>query len=133
VDWRWVLRIFGIYEAGSGRQKLNFQKTTIFFSCNTSQEKRIEILQLSDLVEANRFDSYLGLPFLVGKSKLQAFDSIKARLGEKLNNWKVKFLSQVGKEILLKVVVQAIPTYNMSVFLLPVTLCKELNRMMQEF
>jgi len=73
------------------------------------------------------------LPFLVGKSKLQAFDSIKARLGEKLNNWKVKFLSQVGKEILLKVVVQAIPTYNMSVFLLPVTLCKELNRMMQEF
>jgi hypothetical protein len=59
--------------------------------------------------------------------------SIKDQVGKKLHNWKVKFLSQAGKEILFKVVVQAIPTYSMSVFLLPVSLCKELNRMMQEF
>jgi hypothetical protein len=33
----------------------------------------------------------------------------------------------------LKVVLQAIPTYSMSVFLLPATLRKELNGMMQNF
>jgi hypothetical protein len=63
---------------------------------------------------------------------MQAFQSIKERVGKKLSNWKVRFLSQAGNEILLKVVVQAIPTYGMSVFLLPTTLCKVVNRMMQQ-
>jgi hypothetical protein len=132
VEWRRILKILEVYEGGSG-QKLNFQKTAIIFSQNVSLEKRSEILQLSGLLEANRFDSYLGLPSLVGRSKMQAFASIKERVGKKLNNWKVKFLSQARKEILLKAVVQAIPTYSMSIFLLLVGLCKELNHMMQEF
>jgi hypothetical protein len=39
----------------------------------------------------------------------------------------------VGKEILIKAIVQAIPTYCMSVFLLPMSLCRELNMLMQRF
>jgi len=35
--------------------------------------------------------------------------------------------------VLLKAVVQAIPTYNMGVFQLPIALCKELNQLMQHF
>ena len=42
-------------------------------------------------------------------------------------------LSNAGKEILLKIVVQAIPMYVMSVFLLPSTLCIEVERMMNAF
>ncbi|XP_062162097.1 uncharacterized protein LOC133869155 [Alnus glutinosa] len=132
VEWRRLLKILGIYEAGSG-QKLNLEKTTIFFSRNTSLSRRAEILNLSGLTEARRFDTYLGLPALIGRSKNQAFQSIKERVGQKLTNWKVKFLSQAGKEVLLKAVVQAVPTYSMSVFLLPTTLCKDLNRLMQQF
>ena len=44
-----------------------------------------------------------------------------------------KFLSKAGKEILLKVVVQAIPSYTMGVFLIPLDLCVELERMMNSF
>jgi hypothetical protein len=53
----------------------------------------------------------------VGKSRLKEFQTLTEKVRKRVKNWKVKFLSQAGKEILLKVVVQAIPTYNMSIFL----------------
>jgi hypothetical protein len=126
------MRILGIYEGVSG-QKLNLQKTSIFFSRNTNQEKRLKILRLSGFQEAVWYDTYLGLPSLVGKSRSQSFHGIKDRVANRLNNWKVKFLSQAGREVLLKAVIQAILTYSISVFLLPVSLCKEINGMMQRF
>jgi hypothetical protein len=51
----------------------------------------------------------------------------------RISNWKVKFLSQAGKEILLKAVVLAIPTYCIGVFQLTISLCKEINSLMQKF
>lgn len=45
----------------------------------------------------------------------------------------MKLLSKAGKEILLKSVIQAIPTYSMGVFKLPKGLLKELNKMMKGF
>jgi hypothetical protein len=71
-------------------------------------------------------------PTLVGKSRFKAFKSIKDRVW-RLHTWKVKFLSQAEKEILLKAMIQAIPMYNMSIFQLPLGLCKEINGMMQKF
>lgn len=47
--------------------------------------------------------------------------------------WKGKLLSCVGREILIKAVAQATPTYTMSCFKLPDSLCKELNSMMGNF
>lgn len=47
------------------------------------------------------------------------FRDIKDGVLEKINNWKNQFLSPFGKEILLKVVIQAIPNYHMNVFNLP--------------
>jgi ribonuclease HI len=132
VEWRRIIRILGIYEKGSG-QKLNLAKTSIFFSRNTSQARRQEILEFSGLSEAHRIDSYLGLPTFVGKSRTSAFKDIIDKVSKRLDNWKTKFLTQAGKEVLLKAVVQAIPTYSMGVFQLPIGLCKELNQMMQHF
>ena len=50
-----------------------------------------------------------------------------ARVGEE------KLLSQVGREILIKTVVQAIPTYTMSCFKLPLGLCHDIESLIRKF
>jgi len=60
------MRILGKYEQAS-EQKINIQKTSMFFSRNTSPKRRQEIFQLSGLTETHRIDAYLGLPTFVGK------------------------------------------------------------------
>jgi hypothetical protein len=86
VEWRKIMRILGIYENRLA-QKLNLQKTSQFFSHNTSQERKQGILGLLGLTETDRIDTYLGLPSFVGKSKVQAFDFIKDRVMKKISNW----------------------------------------------
>jgi hypothetical protein len=131
-DWGRLSNLLECYERASG-QLLNKEKTSLFFSRNTSQDAREYIQRLSGVPSTQRYDKYLGLPALVGKSRVREFQNIKDRVWKKLHDWKTKFLSQAGKEILLKAVIQAIPTYSMSVFLLPQKLCMDINSMMQKF
>lgn len=50
-----------------------------------------------------------------------------------MQGWKEKFLSHAGKEVMIKVVVQSMPTYSMSVFKMPVSLCKDIEAMNYKF
>ena len=83
--------------------------------------------------EVDRFDTYLGLPTLVGRSKYQTFSLLKDRVWKKIQGWKGQLLSKVRKEVLVKAVAQSIPTYSMGVFQLPVKLCNDLNAMCARF
>ncbi|XP_050259095.1 uncharacterized mitochondrial protein AtMg00310-like [Quercus robur] len=73
------------------------------------------------------------MPALVGRAKKQSFIYIKERVWKKLQVWKEKLLSQAGREVLIKVVIQAIPTYTMSCFKLLKGLIKELEVMIRKF
>ncbi|KAF5451859.1 hypothetical protein F2P56_026921 [Juglans regia] len=70
---------------------------------------------------------------MVGRSKVGSFINVLDRMKKRVNNFKFKSLSQASKEILLKVVVQALRTYCMSVFKLPGTLIRQMNRVMHNF
>ena len=83
--------------------------------------------------EVDKFDTYLGLPTLVGRSKYQTFSLLKDRVWKKIHGWKWQLLSKAGKEVLIKVVAQSVPTYTIGVFQLPVKLCNDLNAICARF
>ena len=74
-----------------------------------------------------------GCLLLLAEGKKLALLRLKKVFGKKMQGWKEKLLSQVGKEVMIKVVVQFIPTYSMSMFKLPVGLCKDIKAMIQKF
>ena len=63
-----LIDILRLYEAASG-QKINTDKSSMFFSVNTSEEKKIEILDLLVPMQDSRHRKHLGLPSIIGKSK----------------------------------------------------------------
>ena len=69
----------------------------------------------------------------MGRAKKQSFIYIKERVWKRLQGWKEKLLSQAGREVLIKSVIQAIPMYTMSCFKLPKGLIKELETTICKF
>ncbi|XP_015068823.1 uncharacterized protein LOC107013425 [Solanum pennellii] len=121
-----------IYQAASGQQ-VNFQKSDIFFSPNTNESVKKEIVDILHVKEVNAPGKYLGLPAVIGRSKKSVFAYIHDRVIAKINNWKCTSLSRVGREVLLKTVVQSIPTYVMNMFVLPSNICEPVERAMNGF
>ena len=82
-DSRILKQILQTYEEASG-QKINTEKSSIFFSPNTSQEVKDEIFDTLGLMQDSRHTRYLGLPSFIGRSKKQVFSILKERIGQKL-------------------------------------------------
>ena len=68
-----------------------------------------------------------------GTNKRNTFNDVKDKLRKKLAGWKEKLLSKAGKEVLIKAVAQARPTYTMSCFKIPDSLCDDLTSMIRNF
>ena len=79
AQWSNMTVILKNYEEASG-QKMNTNKTAIFFSKNTPKLIKETILEFAGIPESNSYDKYLGLPALVGRSHTQAFKSIIERV-----------------------------------------------------
>ena len=124
--------ILGEYEKISG-QAVNFQKSGIFFSNNVSDTLKRNISVCLRVYTPLNTGRYLGLPSLIGRSKRAIFVYLRERLWNRLQGWQSKLLSQAGREVLVKTIAHAIPTYCMSSFLIPISLCEELEMMMNSF
>ncbi|KAJ0096620.1 hypothetical protein Patl1_27306 [Pistacia atlantica] len=100
---------------------------------NTRDDVKQQIIQVVGVKSSHPYDRYLGLPTLIGRDRTRGFKHILERVRGKLSNWKMKYLSQAGKETLLKAVIQALPTYSMGVFKIPKTILQELNRLIKSY
>ncbi|XP_050256924.1 uncharacterized protein LOC126702296 [Quercus robur] len=83
----------------SSGQQLNKNKTSLFFNHNTNNGTKETIKAMFGAQVIRSHESNLGLPSLI------------------------------GKEVLIKVIAQVVPSYTMSCFKLPNSLCEELTGM----
>ncbi|CAL8996957.1 unnamed protein product [Prunus brigantina] len=109
------------------------KKSAVCFSKNVHRGDQLMLAQFMGIPCVDHHSQYLGLPMVLDKKKGASFNHLKERLWKKLQTWKGKLLSGAGKEILVKVVAQAITIYTMSYFLLPKYVCEDLNKLVAQF
>jgi hypothetical protein len=124
--------ILKIYEEASG-QEINMSKSEVFFSRNLSMAAQEDLSNIMGVKHVLGTSNYLGLPSMVGRSKKSTFAYVKDRIWKRINSWRGRTLSKAGKEVMIKSVLQSIPSYIMSVYLIPEATIKEIERMFNSF
>lgn len=94
---------------------------------------RMRITISLDIREVLSHEKYLGLPTTIGRSKKKPFLFILDRIKKKLSSWMERLVSWAGREVLIKAVAQAIPTYAMSVFKFSQELCNNIHDSISKF
>lgn len=117
--------ILNTYSKASG-QRINLAKSGII--CGKFMEHRAKV-QMTATLHMQLWDNpgkYLGLPAEWGRSKVSALSWIRERIEMKIEGWKECLLNQAGKETLIKAVLQAIPTFAMSMVRFPKNFCAQI-------
>lgn len=120
------------YEGMSG-QAVNYSKSCMVFSGNTTALHRHHVAVIFGMRESTSIGKYLDLPIGIGRNKKEVFAIIEEKLKHRIGGWNKKLLSRAGKEVLLKSVAQALPTYTMSIYLLTKSVCENLEKAMNAF
>lgn len=69
----------------------------------------------------------------MGRNKSAILGFLKEKLYSKIRSWDGKHIVRSGKEVLIKSVVQALPTYAMNVLLLPLEITRDIEKSLSKF
>lgn len=76
---------------------------------------------------------YLGMPLDANNKKLEIWSEVLEKCDKKLARWKSQKLSLGSRLTLIKSVMDALPTYMMSLFPIPKSIEKKINRVRRSF
>jgi hypothetical protein len=114
-------------------QSINNGKSSIRFVRNTNPSTITLILDILPYSSNSTKSIYLGLPILFGNSKKSAFQNIIEKVKSKVEGWRAKSLSQAGRLVFIKSAAASIPSYAISTFLLPKSICSQLDKVFKNF
>lgn len=124
--------VLELYRMGSG-QLVNKQKSAVFFSSNCANESKQVFRQGSEILSEALGEKYLGLPTALGRSTDEQFEHIPTRIKKLVAGWAPKLMNTAGREVLIKSICQAIPTYSMSCFKLSKNMCKRITNIIARY
>jgi hypothetical protein len=108
-------------------------KSEMTFSPGINQNIRDDFAEILPFSITTNIKKYLGMPTQIGHSKQVVFGFIINKIRSKLKGWKEKHLSFAGRGILIRAVIQALPTYLMSCFMLPKAMCEKIEKAICRF
>jgi hypothetical protein len=108
---------------------INKEKSSVVSSKNTKQHNKEKVKTILNISKEGHSVKYPGLPVYIGKSKIKTFAYLEERIWKCILGWKEKLLSKVGKEILIKAVVQVVRVYVMACFDLTKGFCDQICTM----
>lgn len=126
-----VKDILSKYGAWSG-QLVNYRKSGIFFSANVPEEEQHELSSLLGVELMEKDAVYLGFPLFMSRAPTSSYHFL-IRLEKKLQGWKANLLSHAGREVLIKSSLASIPSYHMSMGILPKQTIAFMERYMRNF
>ncbi|XP_024632136.1 uncharacterized mitochondrial protein AtMg00310-like [Medicago truncatula] len=132
VEAQRLLTILKTYEAASG-QEINLSKSEVFFSRNMSGAAQEDLSRIIGVRHVMGTGKYLGLPSMIDRDKWSVFSFIKDSIWKRINVWRGRALSKAGKEVMIKSVLQSIPSYIMSIYLLPSSVIDDIEKMVNAF
>jgi hypothetical protein len=127
-----IMHCLDLFCEASG-QKINSQKTEIFFSKNVDQQLRNDIVHHTGYTPATSLGKYLGANISPGRTTRGKFNHIIGKMQNRLSGWKHQCLSLAGRLTLTKSVLSSIPYYHMQYAKLPKTLCDEMEKIQRGF
>ncbi|XP_074351885.1 uncharacterized protein LOC141691038 [Apium graveolens] len=114
-------------------------------------QRFIQGVQVLQMREADESVKYMGLPNLIGRNKSGVLGFLKDKMKNRVSSegflahkrnendislsssWKKGWVSQAGREVLIKNVAQAMATYAMSLFLLPLEITRDFERTLSRY
>ncbi|XP_017248940.1 uncharacterized protein LOC108219886 [Daucus carota subsp. sativus] len=120
------------YESISG-QMINYDKSSVTFSSNTTADNRKEVCEQLGVNEAQNPGRYLGMPMYVGRRKVATFSFLSDKISKKLQVWQNQTLSKAGNVTLLKTAAEVVPNFWMSMLLIPLEVCDRIEKSMKAF
>lgn len=120
------------YEQSSG-QSINLEKSAVTFSSKTPESIRDSVKAMLGIPLEGGLGKYLGLPETFGRRKTDVFTGIVDKIRQRAQSWSTKFLSGAGKHVMLQSVLTALPTYSMSSFKIPKSLCNRIQSILTRF
>jgi hypothetical protein len=115
-----------VYCEGSG-QKINLEKSSVFFGNHCEEKVKNDVKGRLGVQSEVLNDFYLGMPTSVKRSLTATFNFLYNKIWKYLIGLSDRPMSRAGNETLLKAVIQAIPTFVMSCFQLPVATCDRIK------
>ncbi|GKB64193.1 RNA-directed DNA polymerase, eukaryota [Tanacetum coccineum] len=76
---------------------------------------------------------YLGLPIGANMSRVSTWQPVIDKFSKRLSKWRANCLSIGGRSILMSAVLGSLPTYYLSLFRMPRTVCNKLEAMRSKF